>query len=231
MKIIDKIIDYFYDRKIKIKNIVDIKETNMGDYRAAIYAKLPLLKKYCIWSTYNKDVNYIRKSIDNIYKNETIVKKDITLASYIEHIVYYFKYGLFNVVDIICDDGDVINKSKGTFKKPVKKWYFGFGINKRVFKPFDNDSICPILYINSWSLSWKPKRDYVCFEDNPQVWICLFKFFWFGYKLTSPINETFEDSYWEQMIWYVNYCDCDLKKAEDTYFGKWDDKYIKKVEI
>ena len=57
MKFIDKIIDYFYDRKIKIKNIVDIKEINMGDYRAAIYAKLPLLKKYCIWSTYNKDIN------------------------------------------------------------------------------------------------------------------------------------------------------------------------------
>jgi hypothetical protein len=59
----------------------------------------------------------------------------------------------------------------------------------------------------------------------------LFKFFWFGYKLTSPIKEDFEDSYWEQMIWYVNYSDCDLKKAERTYFGKWDKKYLIEDEL
>ena len=58
----------------------------------------------------------------------------------------------------------------------------------------------------------EPKYDYVCFEDNEQVWFCLFKFFWFGYRLVSPVDEDFEYSYWEQMIWYVNYCGCDLKK-------------------
>ena len=109
----------------------------------------------------------------------------------------------------------------------MKKWYFGFGINKREFAPFNNSCINPILYINSWSLSWKPKYNYVCFEDRPQFWVCLFQFFWFGYKLSSPIDdEVFEDSYWEQMIWFANYSDCDLQKAEETYFGKWDKKYL-----
>ena len=231
MKAIDKIRDYFFDRKIKIKNIVDIQETNMGDYRAAIYSKLPFLKKYCVWSTYNKNFDYIQIAIDKAYKNNVIVKKEISLFSYIERVWWELKNGWFNIIDIIHDDGDVIKKSKGVFKKPVKKWYWGFGINKRVFKPYYNDCICPIIYINNWSLSWKPKYDYVCFEDNPQVWFCLFKFFWFGYKLVSPIDEDYEDSYWEQMVWYANYSDCDLKKAKESYFGKWDDKYIKKVEI
>ena len=228
MKIIDKIRDYFFDRKIKVKNIVDIQETSMGDYKVAIYSKLPFLKKYCVWSTYNKNFDYIQIAIDKAYKNNEIVKKDISLFSYIERVWWELKNGLFNIIDIIHDDGDIVKKSKGVFKKPIKKWYFGLGVHKRVFKPYHSDYINPILYINSWSLSWKPKYEYVCFEDNPQVWICLFKFFWFGYKLTSPIKEEedFEDSYWEQMIWYVNYSDCDLKKAEKTYFGKWDKKYL-----
>jgi hypothetical protein len=127
------------------------------------------------------------------------------------------------IIDIIKDD--IIKKAKGVFKKPVRKWYWGFGIHNRVFIPYHNH-INPILYINKWSLGWKPKYNYVCFEENPQMWICLFKFFWFGYKLVSPVKEDFEDSYWEQIIWYVNYSDCDLKKAEETYFGKWDKKYL-----
>ena len=147
-------------------------------------------------------------------------------VSYINRLWSHLKDRRLNIVSIINDEPDVIKKAKGVFKKPVKKWYCGFGINKRVFKPYDNTRINPILYINSWSLSWKPKYDYVCFEDNPQVWFCLFKFFWFGYKLASPVKEDFEDEYWEQMIWYVNYCDCDLKKAEETYFTEWKKKYL-----
>ena len=52
------------------------------------------------------------------------------------------------------------------------------------------------------------------------------EYFWFGYKLMSPVDEDIEDAYWEQMIWYVNYSDCDLKKAEKTYFTNWDKKYL-----
>lgn len=225
MKILDKIVNYFFERKIKFKNIVDIKETNAGDYRAAIYAKLPLMKQYCTWSTYNKNLDHIYDAIDKAHKNN-IIKDNISLIGYIKLAWWKLKSGWLNVVDIIHDDGDIINKSKGIFKKPVKKWYWGLDIKKREFKPYNTDYICPILYINNWSLSWKPKYDYVCFEDNPQVWVCLFKTFWFGYKLISPVKEVFEDSYWEQMIWFVNYSDCNLKKAEETYFGKWDKKYL-----
>jgi hypothetical protein len=227
MKIIDKIRDYFFGRKIKVKNIDEIKEISDGRYyNVAIYSKIPFRKKYCVWSTYVNDIDSADGTLSNAYKNKMIVKEEMSLFEYINNIWYYLKDYWLNVIDIIHDDGDIVKKSKGVFKNPVKKWYFGLGVHKRVFKPYSSDYINPILYINSWSLSWKPKYDYICFEDNPQVWVCLFKFFWFGYKLTSPIKEDFEDYYWEQMIWYVNYCDCDLKKSENTYFGKWDKKYL-----
>lgn len=226
MKIIDKIVEYFYNRKIKVKIRARVKEINNKYYSTAIYNKLPFLKEYCIWSTYTNSVKDSYDAIGKTLKNNSIVKYDMSLESYIYRVWWNLKENWLNIIDIINDD-DVIEKSKDVFKKPVKKWYWGFGINKRVFKPYYNDCINPILYINSWSLSWKPKYDYVCFEDNPQVWVCLFKFFWFGYKLVSPVKEVFEDSYWEQMIWYVNYCDCDLKKAEATWYGKWNKKYLK----
>lgn len=200
MKMLDKIVKYFFERKIKVRNFKEVKCSDSGYYNAVIYTKLPLMKKYIVWSTYTKDINEAYDKINVAFENKTFVKDEMLLVTYIDRLWSYLKDEWLNIIDIINDD-NVIEKSKGVFKKPVKKWYWGFGINKRVFKPYYNDCINPILYINSWSLSWKPKYDYVCFEDNPQVWFCLFKFFWFGYRLVSPVKEDFEDSYWEQMIW------------------------------
>lgn len=222
---LDKIVKYFFERKIKVRNFKEVKCVDTGYYNAVIYTKLPLMNKYIVWSTYTKDIDEANDKIDKAFVNKIFVNDEMTLASYIDRLWSHLKDGWLNIIDII-DDDDIIKKSKGVFKKPLKKWYWGFGINKRVFRPYNDDYIHPILYINSWSLSWKPKYDYVCFEDNPQVWFCLFKFLWFGYNLVSPVEEDFEDSYWEQMIWYVNYSDCNLKKAEETYFSEWDKKYL-----
>ena len=222
---LDKIVKYFFERKIKVRNFKEVKCVDTGYYNAVIYTKLPLMKKYIVWSTYTKDIDEANDKIDKAFVNKIFVNDEMSLVSYIDRLWSHLKDGWLNIIDIV-DDDDIIKKSKGVFKKPLKKWYWGFGINKRVFRPYNDDYIHPILYINSWSLSWKPKYEYVCFEDNPQVWFCLFKFLWFGYNLVSPVEEDFEDSYWEQMIWYVNYSDCDLKKAEETYFSEWDKKYL-----
>ena len=226
MKVLDKIVDYFYEKRVKTMNFAEVKEINKDYWGAAVYTKLPFMKRYCVWSTYGKTMEDANDKMTNAIKNKTIVKDEVSLVSYLDQLWWNLEEKWLNVVDIIEDDGGVIKKAKGVFKKPVKKWYWGFGINKRVFKPYNNDYINPVLYINKWSLSWKPKYDYVCFEDNPHVWFCFFRFFWFGYRLVSPVEEDFEDSYWEQMIWYVNYSDCDLKKAEETYFGTWEKKYL-----
>lgn len=222
---LDKIVKYFFERKIKVRNFKEVKCVDTGYYNAVIYTKLPLMNKYIVWSTYTKDIDEANDKIDKAFVNKIFVNDEMPLVSYIDRLWSHLKDGWLNIIDIV-DDDDIIKKSKGVFKKPLKKWYWGFGINKRAFRPYNEDYIHPILYINSWSLSWKPKYDYVCFEDNPQVWFCLFKFLWFGYNLVSPVEEDFEDSYWEQMIWYVNYSDCDLKKAEETYFSEWDKKYL-----
>lgn len=222
---LDKIVKYFFERKIKVRNFKEVKCVDTGYYNAVIYTKLPLMKKYIVWSTYTKDIDEANDKIDKAFVNKIFVNDEMSLVSYIDRLWSHLKDGWLNIIDIV-DDDDIIKKSKGVFKKPLKKWYWGFGISKRGFRPYNDDYIHPILYINSWSLSWKPKYDYVCFEENPQVWFCLFKFLWFGYNLVSPVEEDFEDSYWEQMIWYVNYSDCNLKKAEKTYFGKWDKKYL-----
>ena len=226
MKVIDKIRDYFYGRQIEVKNITEVKKINDDYYRAAIYLKLPFMEKYCVWSSYDKSKNAAQERMMSAYNNKTFVQSEVSLVYYINSIWERLKNGWLNIIDIIDDDDDIIKKSKGVFKSPVKKWYWGFGVHKSVFHPFNDDYIHPILYINKWSLSWKPKYDYVCFEDNAQVWFCFFKFFWFGYKLVSPVKDSFENSYWEQMIWYVNYSDCDLKKAEETWYEEWNKEYL-----
>lgn len=226
MKILDKIIEYFFERKIKVKNTICIDEINENYWYAVIYSKLPCMQKYCVWSTYNKTYKDACKAADKAIGNKIIVKDEISLVSYIDKLWWYLKNGWLNVIDVISNDGNVIKKAKGVFKKPVKKWYWGFGLKNCEFKPYGFGRINPILYINHWSMSWKPKYDYVCFEDNEQVWFCLFNFFWFGYILVSPVDEVFEYSYWEQMIWYVNYCGCDLKKAEETWYEEWNKNYL-----
>ena len=226
MKILDKIVEYFFERKIRVKNTICIDEINENYWNAVIYSKLPCIQKYCVWSTYNKTYKDACKAADKAIGNKIIVKDETSLVSYIDKLWWYLKNGWLNVIDIISDDGNVIKKAKGVFKKPVKKWYWGFGLKNCEFKPYRFGRINPILYINHWSMSWKPKYDYVCFEDNEQVWFCLFNFFWFGYILVSPVDEVFEYSYWEQMIWYVNYCGCDLKKAEETWYEEWNKNYL-----
>ena len=229
MKIIDKLVDFFFDYKIKPKYLTEIKKIYGEHFLASIYVKLPFVKKYYIWSAYAKDEQEAREKLNNAYADKNIVKEYISLVMYLDSIWWDLKEGWLNVVDIIDDDADIIKKSKGVFKKPIKKWYWGFGINNRPFKPFDDNWVNHILYINKWSMTWKPKYDYVCFEDNAQMWVCLFKFFWFGYKVLAPVDVLSEYSYWEQMIWYVKYSDCDLKKAKKTYevhCDDWNDDYL-----
>ena len=50
MKILDKIVEYFFERKIKTWNIAEINEISEKYWNATVYTKLPLMKKYCVWS-------------------------------------------------------------------------------------------------------------------------------------------------------------------------------------
>ena len=48
MKILDKIIEYFFERKIKVKNTICIDEINENYWNAVIYSKLPCMQKYSV---------------------------------------------------------------------------------------------------------------------------------------------------------------------------------------
>ena len=75
MKILDKIVNYFFERKIKIENTKQITEHN-DYYKAAIYSKLPFMDRYCVWSTYSKDVNEATEAMNKAYINKSFVKKN-----------------------------------------------------------------------------------------------------------------------------------------------------------
>ena len=76
MKILDKIVEYFFERKIKTWNIADINEISEQYWNASVYTKLPLMKKYCVWSTYTKTVEEACDAVDKACENKYIVKED-----------------------------------------------------------------------------------------------------------------------------------------------------------
>ena len=81
---LDKIVKYFFDRKIKVKNIDEIKEVSDGRYyNVAIYSKIPFRKKYCVWSTYVNDIDSAYGALSKAYKNKIIVKEEMSLFEYI----------------------------------------------------------------------------------------------------------------------------------------------------
>ena len=45
MKILDKIVKYFFERNIKVRNFKEVKCSDSGYYNAVIYTKLPFMKK------------------------------------------------------------------------------------------------------------------------------------------------------------------------------------------
>jgi hypothetical protein len=80
-------------------------------------------------------------------------------------------------------------------------WYIGYG--------------WPIKVV-SYGLGCKDKFGTPRFEWSPAFHI--FFFCWqFRIVWTSPCKDKYEDNYWEQVLWFINYSDCDLQKAKETW--------------
>jgi len=86
-----------------------------------------------------------------------------------------------------------------------------------IFKLFGNHYYLEIgfpIAIKNVELGWKDKFNSPRFEWNPQFHI--YFFIWqFCCHWKSPIKE--EDRYWEQILWFLEYSNKDIKKAEDTW--------------
>lgn len=88
------------------------------------------------------------------------------------------------------------------------------------------------LSIKSNDLGWKDKWDTPRFEWSPAFYIFFFK--WqFCIWWNSPDGDS--DGYYEQVLWYLRYCDKDIVKAEETWgwadgttkLSTWNKNYLK----
>ena len=89
------------------------------------------------------------------------------------------------------------------------------------------------ISIKKVSLGWKDKWNSPRFEWGPAFQIYFFKFqfciFWF-----APGEPSNNDKYYEMMLWYVHYCNKDIKEAEKTWGwtdyetkkSTWDNSYL-----
>jgi len=92
----------------------------------------------------------------------------------------------------------------------------------------------PIKCIN-YDLGWKDKFETPRFEWCPsfQIWFFNWQFciYWNAPKIET--NKC-DDTYWEMVLWYLNYSDKDISKAKDTWKwndydtkeSTWNDKYL-----
>lgn len=109
-------------------------------------------------------------------------------------------FNLLNLIIISCSYYKrTFNKSKKDFKNLLKREFF-FGKRREL----------PLLYINPYGkiisinmsdVQWKDKWDTPRFEEHPYFIITLFNKFSFGWIWRAP------DKYWEQILWYLYYCD------------------------
>jgi len=153
---------------------------------------------------------------------------------------------------------DIKKNIKGIFKLPIKKYYIGKILHGNpYFTPWNfNSSILTIrkkkpkylrcnhfklfrydisygwpIIISSYNLGWKDKFGTPRFEWNAAFQIYFFKWQFCVYWV-SPFKD--EDTYWEMILWFIIYSDCDLDKAKKTWDwvdyktkkSTWNDEYL-----
>ena len=123
-------------------------------------------------------------------------------------------------------------KARKVFKFPRIKIYFGkysgwgyHEIDTFIFSLYSSDVL------------WKDKYDSPRLEYEPQISIVFFKYLQLYIRFVSPIpKDPIDDDYYEQMIWFLNYSDGDIKKAKETWpwtkwnnegESTWNDNYLK----
>lgn len=150
-----------------------------------------------------------------------------------------------------------IREIKGVFKPPKKRYYLGkLQFGNPYFYPWNFNSKILIIkkekpkylrcksfklfgyhisygypiYITWYGLGWKDKFNSPRYEWSPSFQIYFFKWqfciFW-----EAPDGDS--DKYYEMILWYINYCNKNVEKAEKDWSwsdmsGKstWNNKYL-----
>ncbi len=153
---------------------------------------------------------------------------------------------------------DLLKEIKGVFKPPRKEYYFGrVRYGTPIFYPRNYNSTIlkfsigkdknnsnkyfnlfglyiyygtPIVIKNT-HLMWKDKYSSPRHEFSPS-----FVIFFFGLQFVinyhSPLIDTYDDDYYEMILWYLYYSDRDINVAKKTWevtsngVSTWNDKYL-----
>ena len=123
-----------------------------------------------------------------------------------------------------------MNKLKGIFK-PLTL-YFRYSFKEWDYYPVLWCSRPAFIHIMFRDVIWKDKYDTPRFEVPPYIWIHLYKLNIILYWSLSEYKDI--DDYWEQALWYLYYCNKDIKKARETWIwvdyktkqSTWTDEFL-----
>lgn len=128
-------------------------------------------------------------------------------------------------------------KARKVFKRPFIYIYMGQW-KKGGYYYLDNF----FIKISTHDVLWKDKYNSPRVEFLPEIDIVLFSFLHFYCRLESPKScdpkSLYEEEYYEQMIWWLEYSDKDIQKAKDTWPYKkfeseestWINNFLKQKE-
>lgn len=127
--------------------------------------------------------------------------------------------------------------------KEIKNWRAYSRVKNKKFTLWGYDFILeygyPIKIVRN-ELGWKDKWDSPRFEWSPAFHLFVFQWqfviWWLAPEVESNIGgrDTHSDTYWEMVLWYLYYCDKDIKKAQDnwgwidyeTKISTWNPNYL-----
>ena len=141
---------------------------------------------------------------------------------------------LFNIISFHWDRNRTRKAIKGVFIPLQLK----FSFNKNYCPFMFNCMYGKLLSISICNeVKWKDKYGTPRHEENPFISIGIFNKYFFNWTWELPPHIKSHwidnDDYWEQALWYLYYCNKDIKKAKETWpwsgennESTWNDKFL-----
>ena len=150
---------------------------------------------------------------------------------------FYRNWILINLFNIISFHW-VRNRTRKEIKGIFIPLQLKFSFNKDYCPFMFNCMYGKLLSISiSNEIKWKDKYGTPRHEENPFISIGIFNKYFFNWTWKLPPHVETDwidnDDYWEQALWYLYYCDKDIKKAKETWpwykendESTWNDKFL-----
>jgi hypothetical protein len=152
----------------------------------------------------------------------------------------WFYLNIFNFICLdISNPFRTMKRVKGVFVPLRCVFRHGKNIHREIYNYYFNNPSSSFFKIKSRDVMWKDKYDTPRHESDPIIWIRIFNYdFIWTWDLYPHLKETklYVSDWWEQVLWYVYYNDCDLEKAKEkwpwadfkTDESTWNNKFVLK---